>query len=276
MPRGDVLNDKQSSRYINHSPSAGYSTFLHHPSSSPARSSHLSRHPLSLRSQPSTASSHRPSSSRTATMRFLSITAVLSAVAVAVSARDCPLESDCVQKSCKNFQLHFLDPDALRSIREWKLTADCKDNAGNKMVTQLYLEECLANTDGNLIWSPGLSLPPKHCLTMAVRRWIFLPLSLSLSLSRWQIIDIHNYIKNSGGFRCFGCKLTNTNPLTMECGCMNKKDKIQTRVVNLSEGIWVYDGAIGCYQTGTGTALKGIVGYNYNAGLLKSPGIGKY
>ncbi|EFQ31043.1 CVNH domain-containing protein [Colletotrichum graminicola M1.001] len=167
-------------------------------------------------------------------MRFLSITAVLSAVAVAVSARDCPLESDCVQKSCKNFQLHFLDPDALRSIREWKLTADCKDNAGNKMVTQLYLEECLANTDGNLIWSPG------------------------------------------GGFRCFGCKLTNTNPLTMECGCMNKKDKIQTRVVNLSEGIWVYDGAIGCYQTGTGTALKGIVGYNYNAGLLKSPGIGKY
>ncbi|KAK1594201.1 CVNH domain-containing protein [Colletotrichum navitas] len=168
-------------------------------------------------------------------MRSLSITAVLSAVAATVSARDCPLESDCVQKSCKNFQLPKIDGVAFNvNGRTWKLTADCKDNAGRKTVTHLYLEECLANMDGNLIWTPG------------------------------------------GGFICSDCKLTKTDPLTMECWCLNKKGKGKTRVVNLSEGIWVYDGAIGCYQTSTGTALKTYAWDNYNAGLLKSPGIGDY
>ncbi|KAK1966004.1 CVNH domain-containing protein [Colletotrichum sublineola] len=167
-------------------------------------------------------------------MKVLGITAILSAVAAVVSARHCPLESDCIQKSCKNFRLPVLPSDALNLGLTWELTADCKDNAGKKTVTKLYLEECLANLDGNLTWGEG------------------------------------------GSFRCTECKLTKTDPLIMECLCKNKRGKEAAREVNLSEGIWVYDGAIGCYDTGAGSSIADTVLGNYNAGIRKSPSIGEY
>ncbi|KAK1998965.1 Cyanovirin-N, partial [Colletotrichum falcatum] len=130
---------------------------------------------------------------------------VLSVIAAVVSARDCPLESDCIQKSCKNFRLPSLPDGLMKFGGTWELTADCKDNAGKKTVTKLYLEQCLANLDGILTWAPG------------------------------------------GNFGCNSCELTKTDPLMMACWCKNKRGGGQAQQINLSEGIWVYDGAIGCY-----------------------------
>ncbi|KDN62312.1 putative CVNH domain-containing protein [Colletotrichum sublineola] len=186
-------------------------------------------------------------------MKVLGITAILSAVAAVVSARHCPLESDCIQKSCKNFRLPVLPSDALNLGLTWELTADCKDNAGKKTVTKLYLEECLANLDGNLTWGEGLSPPPPN--------------------SPLQTLPNNDY---SPFFRCTECKLTKTDPLIMECLCKNKRGKEAAREVNLSEGIWVYDGAIGCYDTGAGSSIADTVLGNYNAGIRKSPSIGEY
>ncbi|WQF86027.1 Putative cyanovirin-N [Colletotrichum destructivum] len=146
---------------------------------------------------------------------------VLSLMAAQALARDCPLESDCFQKSCKNIQLlmepiPFVDNSVYRGL--WRLHAECRDNAGIKTVTRIDLSECIGNFDGNLLWS-------KH-----------------------------------GGLYCDECKLTKTDPVIMQCECKTKKQKLVVREINLSEGIWVYDGAIGCYDTQ----------------WVKFPGIGKY
>ncbi|KAK2063570.1 hypothetical protein LY76DRAFT_680580 [Colletotrichum caudatum] len=154
-------------------------------------------------------------------MKVLSITAVLSAVVGVVSARDCPLESDCMQKSCKNFRLMNEQPRyLLGSFRRhtWQLHADCKDHGGKKTLAKVYLEECLSNMNGELVFSPA------------------------------------------GDFKCSDCKLKNTDPVIMECSCKNKGGKERAKEINLSEGIWAYDGGLGCYQTD----------------IHKSPGIGEF
>ncbi|GKT45779.1 uncharacterized protein ColSpa_05960 [Colletotrichum spaethianum] len=157
-------------------------------------------------------------------MKVISTTAVLSLIATMASAHDCPLESECVQKSCKNFQLTegpnkpYIVWNTDGVAKRWILSAECKDNAGKKTLTDLNLGLCLGNLDGNLTWL------------------------------------------KSGDFDCKSCKLKNTDPLLMECLCYSKKKKPLVREISLSEGIWVYDGAIGCYQ----------------ANWCKTPGIGSY
>ncbi|KAK2034960.1 hypothetical protein LX32DRAFT_307579 [Colletotrichum zoysiae] len=152
-------------------------------------------------------------------MKVLSITAVLSAVVAVVLARDCPLESDCVQKSCKNFKV-VKEPISYRwySPKKWQLHADCKDNAGKKTLAKVFLDDCLGNLDGELVFALG------------------------------------------GDFNCSDCKLKNTDPVVMECWCKNKGGKNRAKEINLSEGIWAYDGSMGCYQSE----------------IRKSPGIGEF
>ncbi|OHW94763.1 CVNH domain-containing protein [Colletotrichum incanum] len=154
-------------------------------------------------------------------MKVFSITAALSLVATLASARDCPLESECIQKSCKNFNLNEGNTRSIIGLgiaNIWELTAECKDNAGKKTLTKLNLGNCLGNFDGNLVWA------------------------------------------KYGDFDCKGCKLKKTDPVLMECLCYSKKKKPLVREISLSEGIWVYDGAIGCYQ----------------GDWHKTPGIGNY
>ncbi|GJD00702.1 EC80 protein [Colletotrichum higginsianum] len=149
------------------------------------------------------------------------IITVLSLMAAQTLARDCPLESDCFQKSCKNIQLlkePFSVIDKKYYFGHWHLLAECKDNAGIKTVTRINLAECIGNYDGNLLWS------------------------------------------KLGGLKCRECNLTKTDPVIMQCGCETKKQKLVVKEINLSEGIWVYDGAIGCYDRE----------------WKKLPGIGKY
>ncbi|KAK2046417.1 hypothetical protein LZ31DRAFT_629899 [Colletotrichum somersetense] len=153
-------------------------------------------------------------------MKVLSITAVLSAVVTVVSARDCPLESDCIQKSCKNFKV-VKEPrpsTIIFTTKVWQLHADCKDNAGKKTLAKVFLNDCLGNLDGELVFVPG------------------------------------------GEFNCSDCKLKKTDPVVMECWCKNKGGKNRAKEINLSEGIWAYDGGMGCYQNE----------------IYKSPGIGEF
>ncbi|KAK1988441.1 CVNH domain-containing protein [Colletotrichum cereale] len=153
-------------------------------------------------------------------MKDLGIFAALSVIAASVSARECPLESDCIQKLCKNIKVEWAYngiPSAW-NFKSWYLTANCKDNAGKKTFTQLRLDECIGNVNGEMFFSP------------------------------------------KGDFNCDDCKIAKTDPLIMECSCKNKGGKKRTNEINLSEGIWTYDGGIGCYQTST----------------HKSPGIGDF
>ncbi|KAJ0160480.1 hypothetical protein CTA2_7882 [Colletotrichum tanaceti] len=66
--------------------------------------------------------------------------------------------------------------------------------------------------------------------------------------------------QKSGGLSCRDCKLTKTDPVIMQCGCKTKKQKLVVKEINLSEGIWVYDGAISCYDR-PGSKLPGIGKY---------------
>nr|CCF70962.1 EC80 protein [Colletotrichum higginsianum] len=84
------------------------------------------------------------------------IITVISLMAAQTLARDCPLESDCFQRSCKNIQLlkePFSVIDKKYYFGQWHLLAECKDNAGIKTVTRINLAECIGNYDGNLLWS---------------------------------------------------------------------------------------------------------------------------
>lgn len=92
-------------------------------------------------------------------MKVLGITTVLSLFAAMASAeRECPLESDCFQKTCTNIELN---KDYKEPIVQFKtvLSADCKNDAGIQTKTSLDLKECLANFNGEFAWANQLSPP---------------------------------------------------------------------------------------------------------------------
>ncbi|KZL66287.1 CVNH domain-containing protein [Colletotrichum tofieldiae] len=69
--------------------------------------------------------------------------------------RECPLESDCIQKLCKDFNYDT----NWNGNRAFTMEAYCKDAAGTLVFTKLDLKKCIANNDGLLQWSPELDSP---------------------------------------------------------------------------------------------------------------------
>ncbi|KAK1491634.1 hypothetical protein CCUS01_14248 [Colletotrichum cuscutae] len=64
--------------------------------------------------------------------------------------RKCPLESDCMENICTNF--NFIEKEEKDPLY---LVAQCKNKKGNYVYTKLDLKKCIANWDGNLEWTPS-------------------------------------------------------------------------------------------------------------------------
>ncbi|KAI8316531.1 hypothetical protein K4K59_012952 [Colletotrichum sp. SAR11_240] len=112
-------------------------------------------------------------------MRAFSLAALGSLAATLAVARDCPVESDCIQKACTDF--HITDQVmGLFGSMERILGATCEDRHGTKVFTWLDLDLCITNSHGTMYWS---------------------------------------YM-----------------------------DNVNRGTINLSEGIWQYNGRIGCYK----------------------------
>ncbi|KAL0933364.1 cvnh domain-containing protein [Colletotrichum truncatum] len=146
-------------------------------------------------------------------MKALSLAALMTLAASLAVAKDCPAESDCMQKSCSDFNInkHVQLSDGSHDVTKAVLEATCEDRHGTKVYTWLNLKECIVNVDGNMFWS------------------------------------------YQGNFDCQLCRIkerkSNSDPVVMTCMCFGKGKKTNEHAeINLSEGIWNYDGVIGCYK----------------------------
>ncbi|KAJ0284071.1 hypothetical protein COL940_004262 [Colletotrichum noveboracense] len=112
-------------------------------------------------------------------MKALSLAALGSLATTLVVARDCPVESECIQKVCTD--IHITDQvKGIYGPMERMLGATCEDLHGTKVFTWLDLDLCITNSHGTMYWS---------------------------------------YM-----------------------------DNVNRGTINLSEGIWQYNGRIGCYK----------------------------
>lgn len=85
----------------------------------------------------------------------MNITSLIFAIAIvlfgtpAVSERECPLESDCVQNVCSKIR-YTADH---RGERPFLMEATCANEAGEPVFTKLDLKKCIVNSNGLLYWS---------------------------------------------------------------------------------------------------------------------------
>ncbi|CAI0652535.1 unnamed protein product [Colletotrichum noveboracense] len=143
-------------------------------------------------------------------MKLLGLTIVNSLIAGLAVARDCPAESDCMQKSCRDFAInkHAMLPMEEKDDSKALLEAICKDSRGKEVYTWLNLKECITTNDNKLYW------------------------------------------QYQGNFRCSSCYIMDrksSDPVKMQCVCW--WNLLEETTFNLSEGIWVDDGVIGCFKT---------------------------
>ncbi|TEA13146.1 hypothetical protein C8034_v004765 [Colletotrichum sidae] len=142
--------------------------------------------------------------------------AFFSLVVMSAAERQCPLESDCMQNLCREFKYNPGAADLITTEEiPLKIQARCKNDIGKEIVTELDLRKCIGNFDGSLQWAPG------------------------------------------GGENCNKCKVYQTNPeerspIMLDCWECPTRDYFMTgnmwSVINLSYGIWVKDGVMGCYD----------------------------
>lgn len=88
----------------------------------------------------------------------MKITALaLAAMATLASAKDCPIESDCMQSACTDFainsQVQLPGGNSENGVGKAILEATCKDRHGARVFTWLDLNQCLGNFDGNIAWA---------------------------------------------------------------------------------------------------------------------------
>ncbi|KAK2040771.1 hypothetical protein LZ31DRAFT_603587 [Colletotrichum somersetense] len=87
--------------------------------------------------------------------------ALVSALATSLFAptvfadRQCPLESDCVQRLCTDFNYSIESTGK----KGFMMEARCKNAAGTYVFSKLNLKKCIANRDGLLQWAPEFVLP---------------------------------------------------------------------------------------------------------------------
>lgn len=74
----------------------------------------------------------------------------LASLAAARPNGSCPLESDCIQRLCKDFTYHRAR--RMHAGDTVIMEARCKNNAGEDIITQLDLRRCIRNFDGLLKW----------------------------------------------------------------------------------------------------------------------------
>ncbi|WQF86786.1 Putative cyanovirin-N [Colletotrichum destructivum] len=85
----------------------------------------------------------------------MNVTSLIFAIAMvlfstpAVSGRECPLESDCVQSLCNKIR-YTADH---RGERPFLMEATCANEAGEPVFTKLDLKKCIVNSNGLLYWS---------------------------------------------------------------------------------------------------------------------------
>ncbi|WDK22459.1 CVNH domain-containing protein [Colletotrichum graminicola] len=79
--------------------------------------------------------------------------------ALAIADRQCPLESDCIQRLCTDFNY------SIESAREkgFMMEASCKNAAGVHIFSKLNLKKCVANRDGILQWAPDGDFRCSRC-----------------------------------------------------------------------------------------------------------------
>ncbi|KAF6810469.1 cvnh domain-containing protein [Colletotrichum sojae] len=141
----------------------------------------------------------------------------LASLAAARPNGTCPLESDCIQKLCRDFTYHTVR--GTHAGATVMMEARCKNNAGDDIITQLDLRKCIRNFDGMLKWG------------------------------------------DNGEFRCGGCKVyqetdrSKGDNIILKCDDCPRRhkgflgmDSSKWTWLDLSYGIWVKDGVIGCYS----------------------------
>ncbi|KAK2017473.1 hypothetical protein LZ32DRAFT_644503 [Colletotrichum eremochloae] len=79
--------------------------------------------------------------------------------AVAIADRQCPLESDCIQRLCTDFDYS----GESKGKKPFMMEARCKNAAGDRVFSKLNLKKCIANTDGVLRWGPDGDFRCSHC-----------------------------------------------------------------------------------------------------------------
>ncbi|KZL74446.1 cvnh domain-containing protein [Colletotrichum incanum] len=120
--------------------------------------------------------------------------------ALTVGERECPLESDCIQKLCKNFNYNT----NWNGNRAFMMEAYCKNEAGTMVLTKLDLKKCIANDDGLLQWSPELDSPeeyvglrcnlcPKKNTFWRGYKWTWINLSRGIWVSKSGTLGCYGY-----------------------------------------------------------------------------------
>ncbi|TDZ19785.1 hypothetical protein Cob_v006892 [Colletotrichum orbiculare MAFF 240422] len=127
--------------------------------------------------------------------------------------KKCPKESDCFENLCKDIVGQPPEYGNFNIDPTFTLSATCKNDKGDWVRSSFSIGKCLANVNGDLEWRPD------------------------------------------GGQGCAGCKLnreTDTSPFFLNCTHCPRENYFWTghnwSRINLSAGIWVKDGVLGCYN----------------------------
>ncbi|KAJ0167814.1 hypothetical protein CTA2_13004 [Colletotrichum tanaceti] len=128
----------------------------------------------------------------------------------AVGGRECPLESDCVQRLCKNVR-YTADH---RGERPFLMEATCTNGAGEPAFTRLDLKKCIVNSNGLLYWSDSGDFKCQGCRIV------------QHNPEDTVILECRRCPKKIGDWESF----------------------VENTRINLSTGIWVSkNGALSCY-----------------------------
>ncbi|KAK1977886.1 hypothetical protein LZ30DRAFT_664273 [Colletotrichum cereale] len=79
--------------------------------------------------------------------------------ALPVADRQCPLESDCIQNLCTDFDYSIESTGR----KGFMIEARCKNAAGALVFSRLNLKKCIANSNGLLRWGPDGDFRCSHC-----------------------------------------------------------------------------------------------------------------
>ncbi|TDZ32643.1 hypothetical protein C8035_v011032 [Colletotrichum spinosum] len=151
--------------------------------------------------------------------------------------KKCPKESDCFENLCKDIVGQPPEYGNFNIDPTFTLSATCKNDKGDWVRSSFSIGKCLANVNGDLEWRPELG-------------------SLSSLCSPFSDISTNQTsFDYSGGQGCAGCKLnreTDTSPFFLNCTHCPRENYFWTghnwSRINLSAGIWVKDGVLGCYN----------------------------
>ncbi|KAK2001473.1 hypothetical protein LX36DRAFT_667939 [Colletotrichum falcatum] len=145
-------------------------------------------------------------------MKFVALVPTIATslfAALAIADRQCPLESDCIQRLCIDFD-YTIESSGKKGFM---MEARCKNKAGAYIFSKLNLKKCIANRDGFLNWSPDGDFRCSHCrlYETAPDDYIglqcdFCPTKSFIPTSKWTWINLSRgiWVSKNGALSCYG------------------------------------------------------------------------